>query len=70
MLKEWDRLYKKYVNCEVRELKSRVREVDEDINLKADGKRNREYEVDKLVDICYGDPTETGKRGLKFKVII
>lgn len=58
------------MNCEVRELKSRVREVDEDINLKADGKRNREYEVDKLVDICYGDPTETGKRGLKFKVII
>ncbi|XP_022866302.1 DNA (cytosine-5)-methyltransferase CMT2-like, partial [Olea europaea var. sylvestris] len=68
LLKEWDRLYKKYVNCEVRELKSRVREVDEDINLKADGKRNREYEVDKLVAICYGDPTETGKRGLKFKV--
>ncbi|CAI9762552.1 unnamed protein product [Fraxinus pennsylvanica] len=68
LLKEWDRLYKKYANHEVRELKSRVREVDEDINLKANGKRNREYEVDKLVDICHGDPTETGKRGLKFKV--
>lgn len=27
-----------------------------------------EYEVSSLVDICYGDPTETGKRGLKFMV--
>ncbi|KAL2527639.1 DNA (cytosine-5)-methyltransferase CMT2 [Abeliophyllum distichum] len=68
LLKEWDRLSKIYANHEVKELKPRVREVDEDKNLKADGKRNHEYEVDKLVDICYGDPTETGKRGLKFQV--
>lgn len=27
-----------------------------------------EYEVSKLVDICYGDPNKTGKRGLNFKV--
>lgn len=29
-----------------------------------------EYEVGGLVDICYGDPSETGKRGLKFKVLL
>lgn len=27
-----------------------------------------EYEVSSLVDICYGDPSETGQHGLKFKV--
>lgn len=27
-----------------------------------------EFEVASLVDICYGDIDETGKRGLKFKV--
>lgn len=27
-----------------------------------------EYEVSRLVDICFGDPNETGKRGLNFKV--
>lgn len=27
-----------------------------------------EYEVLRLVDICYGDPTDVGKHGLKFKV--
>lgn len=27
-----------------------------------------EFEVSSLVDICYGDPTRTGKRGLKFMV--
>lgn len=29
---------------------------------------SEEYEVEKLVDICYGDPDNTGKDGLKFKV--
>ncbi|KAK9067844.1 hypothetical protein SSX86_011955 [Deinandra increscens subsp. villosa] len=27
-----------------------------------------EYEVSSLVDICYGDPSESGEHGLKFKV--
>jgi len=29
-----------------------------------------EYEVLRFVDICYGDPTECGERGLKFKVML
>lgn len=28
-----------------------------------------EYEVARIVDICYGDPNESGKRGLNFKVL-
>lgn len=27
-----------------------------------------EYEVSNIVDICYGDPADEGKPGLKFKV--
>jgi hypothetical protein len=27
------------------------------------------FEVEKLVDICYGDPDKTGKRGLYLKVM-
>lgn len=27
-----------------------------------------EYEVARLIDICYGDPCDTGKRGINFKV--
>lgn len=29
---------------------------------------DEEYEVSSILDICYGDPEGTGKRGLKFKV--
>lgn len=29
---------------------------------------SEEFEVSRLVDICYGDPANVGKRGLKFKV--
>lgn len=28
-----------------------------------------EYEVARIVDICYGDPNESGKRALNFKVL-
>ncbi|KAG6382774.1 hypothetical protein SASPL_157516 [Salvia splendens] len=42
LLKEWDRICRKYGKYEQKELR--------------------------LVDICYGDPSDSGKRGLKFKV--
>lgn len=29
-----------------------------------------ELEVASLTDICYGDPTNSGKRGVKFKVSV
>ncbi|KAK4480563.1 hypothetical protein RD792_013641 [Penstemon davidsonii] len=69
LLKEWDRMCKNYMTYEERELKSRVtREADKDKRSKADKKNSCEFEVEKLVDICYGDPNETGKRALMFKV--
>ncbi|KAJ4952365.1 hypothetical protein NE237_029197 [Protea cynaroides] len=66
LLKEWEKLCERYV-VDLRKTYS-VPKVDV-------GKVNPEYkippgeyEVLRLVDICYGDPRETGKRGLKFKV--
>lgn len=44
------------------------READKDRQSTMHCKKSDEYEVEKLVDICFGDPTKTGKRGLKLKV--
>ncbi|KAL0299801.1 UNVERIFIED_CONTAM: DNA (cytosine-5)-methyltransferase CMT2 [Sesamum radiatum] len=69
LLKEWDCMCKRYGSHEGKELRRRIiGETDEQKGSKMDHKSSDEYEVEKLVDICYGDPTETGKRGLKFKV--
>ncbi|KAL6533426.1 hypothetical protein OROMI_027538 [Orobanche minor] len=69
VLKEWDILCKKYGSHEEKEPRSGInREADEDRQSKRDHKNSTEYEVEKIVDLCYGDPTGTGKRGLKFKV--
>ncbi|KAL0400479.1 UNVERIFIED_CONTAM: DNA (cytosine-5)-methyltransferase CMT2 [Sesamum latifolium] len=69
LLKEWDCMCKRYGSHEGKELRRRINgETDEDKRSKMDHKNSDEYEVEKLVDICYGDPTETGKLGLKFKV--
>lgn len=43
-------------------------EVDEDIEEEAKTPSG-EFEVGKLVGICFGDPNEIGVQGLKFKVI-
>ncbi|XP_042490535.1 DNA (cytosine-5)-methyltransferase CMT2-like [Macadamia integrifolia] len=66
LLKEWEKLCKRYAV----DLRKSYRIPNED-----EGKVNPEYkiptgehEVLRLVDICYGDTSETGKRGLKFKV--
>ncbi|XP_024958734.1 DNA (cytosine-5)-methyltransferase CMT2-like [Cynara cardunculus var. scolymus] len=73
LLKEWEKLCKLYVLNDTdrgletssnRTKKSIIREsslLDAEV---APG----EYEVSSLVDICYGDPSSTGKHGLKFKV--
>lgn len=60
---------RQYGRCEEKELRSRIAtEADEDRQSKTNHKNSCEYEVERLVDICYGDPNDTGKRGLKFKV--
>ncbi|TYG58151.1 hypothetical protein ES288_D08G199100v1 [Gossypium darwinii] len=73
LLKEWEKLCKRYVvdNLE-RTYPSRFRASEavmknaspaKDADTSAD-----ELEVSCLVDVCYGDPCNTGNRGLKFKV--
>lgn len=72
LLKEWEKLCKRYV-ININKVKASTPSKS---NLKDSRKEAQsysailagEYEVLKLVDICYGDPTKVGKRGLKFKV--
>lgn len=45
-----------------------TKEATESSSSTEDDSEPEEYEVEKLVDICYGDPDKTGERGLKFKV--
>ncbi|XP_057478976.1 DNA (cytosine-5)-methyltransferase CMT2-like isoform X3 [Actinidia eriantha] len=73
LLKEWEKLCQRYVfNNEGRTLKSKAedtRDVKSNLDSPSDVKIPAgEYEVLHLVDICYGDPSETGKCGLKLKV--
>ncbi|CAK9153274.1 unnamed protein product [Ilex paraguariensis] len=73
LLKKWEKLCKWYVFDDLdRKLQSRSDDVEEaktNIDTPLDAKIPAgEYEVSHLVDICYGDPNKTGKRGLKFKV--
>ncbi|KAJ9707388.1 hypothetical protein PVL29_002413 [Vitis rotundifolia] len=73
LLKEWEILCEQYaLNLVERKSQSRsnvLRTSKSNINSPHDIKvATDELEILKLVDICYGDPSETGKRGLKFKV--
>ncbi|XP_024995332.1 DNA (cytosine-5)-methyltransferase CMT2-like [Cynara cardunculus var. scolymus] len=71
LIKEWDKLCKKYM---VKEEKTQGN--DSTFAGSADDKPSKakkivpedEYEVERLVDICYSDLDGTSKRGLKFKV--
>ncbi|CAL9115496.1 unnamed protein product [Musa textilis] len=72
LLKEWRKLCKRYCvnvgklgdSCSKNFIVKYSKRIT-DSNFKiSDG----EYEVLKIVDVCYGDPTSTGKSGLKFKV--
>lgn len=71
LLKEWEKLCKKYVfnDHDIKtksddDKKSKINESSVEDDEVAPG----EYEVSSLVDICYGDPSSTGQDGLKFKV--
>ncbi|KFK23822.1 hypothetical protein AALP_AAs64753U000100, partial [Arabis alpina] len=72
LLKEWYKLCKRYVfsNDKTTDTSGSVnstRETSESSSSSADDSESEEYEVEKLVDICYGDPDKTGNNGLKFK---
>ncbi|KAF8718335.1 hypothetical protein HU200_025314 [Digitaria exilis] len=65
LLKEWDALCKKYIIQKGITSESEVAQSltdDEDEPLSEDT-----YEVEKLLDICFGDPNSTGQVGLWFK---
>ncbi|KAG6469020.1 hypothetical protein ZIOFF_073717 [Zingiber officinale] len=72
LLKEWEKLCKRYkVNVStISDSCSKTSKV-KDPPRKSGSQSNiskGEYEVSKIVDICYGDPADEGKPGLKFKV--
>ncbi|KAM7510567.1 hypothetical protein LguiB_009442 [Lonicera macranthoides] len=73
LLKEWEKLCQRYlVDDYERTLKYRSKDrgkQESKVDAHFDVKMPRgEYEVSCLVDICYGDPNESGEEGLKFKV--
>ncbi|KAL8551225.1 hypothetical protein ACS0TY_000347 [Phlomoides rotata] len=68
LLKEWNCLCKKYGKYEGKELRSKTDMQADEKQSKTNDKNSCEYEVERLLDVCYGDPTDTGKRELKFKV--
>uniref|UniRef100_A0ACD5XSJ3 Uncharacterized protein n=1 Tax=Avena sativa TaxID=4498 RepID=A0ACD5XSJ3_AVESA len=69
LLKQWDALCKKY---DVHNINSLGSDLPRSSNDEEDDENeplpNGTFEVEKLVDICYGDPNSTGKVGLCFKV--
>ncbi|KAH7514814.1 hypothetical protein FEM48_Zijuj11G0130500 [Ziziphus jujuba var. spinosa] len=67
LLREWEKLCKRYKLNDV-ERTCLSRSETSALAEKEDKVFTREFEVSRLVDICYGDPNKTGKRGLNFKV--
>nr|XP_011465070.1 PREDICTED: DNA (cytosine-5)-methyltransferase CMT2 isoform X1 [Fragaria vesca subsp. vesca] len=70
LLKEWEKLCKQYEvdNAETTTRSrsetpetSRVPKHDDEIT-------TGEFEVSRIIDICYGDPNKSGKRGVNFKL--
>ncbi|RWR86840.1 DNA cytosine-5-methyltransferase CMT2-like protein isoform X1 [Cinnamomum micranthum f. kanehirae] len=69
LLKEWQKLTKRFENDVETRSNLRLSKINDFEKESHDNKvPSGEYEVLKLVDICYGDPNKTGNRGLKFKV--
>lgn len=72
-MKEWGKLCKCYV-CnngyiiDILNFENLIKEVIESSFFIEDDLEFEEYEVEKLVDICYGDFDKIGECGLKFKV--
>ncbi|KAK1669452.1 hypothetical protein QYE76_057611 [Lolium multiflorum] len=64
LLRHWDALCKKY---DVHNSNSLPRTSNNDEDDENENLPEGTFEVEKLVDICYGDPNSTGKAGLWFK---
>ncbi|MQL91983.1 hypothetical protein Taro_024604 [Colocasia esculenta] len=73
LLKEWKKLCRRYVDNSGRKARQSHSGILEHEHYKKNPVNDSEipdgvYEVSSLIGICYGDPSNTGKRGLKFKV--
>ncbi|XP_061366896.1 DNA (cytosine-5)-methyltransferase CMT2 [Gastrolobium bilobum] len=71
LLKEWEKLCKRYKGKDAEsmlQLRSKTSATKKQVNCHAHEIPSLELEVSRLVDICYGDPSETGKRTIYFKV--
>ncbi|KAL5063487.1 hypothetical protein RYX36_025224 [Vicia faba] len=72
LLKEWEKLCKRY-NVGDTEGKTPIRSRSsvgkKQVNYQSDDSSDDELEVSRLVDICYGDPSKTGKHSLHLKCI-
>ncbi|XP_072994639.1 DNA (cytosine-5)-methyltransferase CMT2-like isoform X1 [Typha latifolia] len=67
LLREWEKLCRRYIGHDkAKPLDSNGGDSGKDVQ--DCSLPSGEYEVSRLVDICYGDPANVGKRGLKFKV--
>ncbi|KAM1024158.1 hypothetical protein ACFX2I_037349 [Malus domestica] len=67
LLKEWEKLCRRHKANDVERthpLRSKTLSVPKNGNEVGTG----EYEVSRIVDICFGDPNKTGKRGVNLKV--
>lgn len=72
LLKEWEKLCKRYNVGDIERktpMRSRSSGEKKQVNSQADDSSDDELEVSRLVDICYGDPSKTGKHSLYLKVI-
>ncbi|XP_012573783.1 DNA (cytosine-5)-methyltransferase CMT2 isoform X2 [Cicer arietinum] len=70
LLKEWEKLCKRYSSDTERTipLRSKSSGGKKNVNSQAQDIPDDELEVSRLVDICYGDPSKTGNRSLYLKV--
>ena len=69
LLKEWEKLCKRYKVNGAEKIGPKRSEEKMQSKPQADHIPPDEFEVSKLLDICYCDPNETGTRGMYFKVI-
>ncbi|KAL2333947.1 hypothetical protein Fmac_015160 [Flemingia macrophylla] len=71
LLKEWEKLCKRYgISAAERtfSIRSNCSGAKKQVSSEVQGTAAGAFEVSKFVDICFGDPNETGKRGLHLKV--
>ncbi|XP_055819789.1 DNA (cytosine-5)-methyltransferase CMT2-like [Solanum dulcamara] len=73
LLKRWEKLIESYGCSDIKtssngELDDRDEGENNDDSQAGSNASSGEYEVLRLVDICYGDPNNEGKSGLHFKV--